>query len=160
MRSYTEYRRELCDIPEARVGPRSTNPFDIFSNTITNAETRRRLPKAYGSPDNHIDLFPAAISEDNDGNRLLGRTFGCILAKTFESLREDDRFYYKNEDVVTLQQQREVKRMTMAKVMCLTLRNVSNIQPKLFEVFRPRTDIRILCNELLADSFNVEQWLI
>ena len=106
LRSYTEYRRELRDIPNARVGPRSTNPFDIFSNTITNPETRTRLRKAYGSHDNHIDLFPAAISEDNDGNRLLGRTFGRILVKTFEALREDDRFYCKNEDVVTLQQQR------------------------------------------------------
>ena len=95
MRSYTEYRRELCDIPDARVGPRSTNPFDIFSNTITNPETRTRLLKSYGSPDNHIDLFPAAISEDNDGNKLLGRTFGCILAKTFEALREGDHSIMK-----------------------------------------------------------------
>ena len=160
LRSYTESWRELCDIPNARVGQRSTNPFDIFSNTITNPKTRTRLRNVYGSPDNHIDLFPAAISEDNDRNKLLGRTFGCILAKTFEALREGTRFYYENEDVVTLQQQREVKRMTMAKVMCLTLRNVSNIQPKLFEVFRPGTDIRIPCNKLLADSLNVEQWLI
>ena len=118
------------------------------------------MRRAYGSPYNHIDLFPAAISEDNDGNKLLGRTFGCILAKTFEALGEGDRFYYENEDVVTLKQQREVKSMTMAKVMCLTLRDVSNIQPKLFEVFRPGTDIRIPCSQLLADSLNVEQWLV
>ena len=160
LRSYTEYRRDVCGIPDAQVSTRSTNPFNIFSNTITNSETLTRLRTAYGSPDNHIDLFAAAISEDNDGDKLLGRTFGCILAKTFEALREGDRFYYENGDIVTLPQQREVKRMTMAKVMCLTLRNVDKIQPKVFQVFRPGTDKRISCSQLLNDSLNVEQWLI
>ena len=124
----TQNTEDVRGIPNVKVSRRAIerNSFNIFRNTITNGETRR-LQSAYGSPDNHIDLFAAAISEDNDGDKLLGLTFGCILVKTFEALREGDRFYYENGDIVTLSQQREVKKMTMAKVMCLTLRNVDNI---------------------------------
>ena len=126
----------------------------------------RDLWKAYGSPNNHLDLFALGISETNDGNRLLGRTFGCILRKTFQDLRDGDRFYYENADVVTLPQQREVRRMTMAMVMCLTLRDarrntpLPRIQRNLFRVFNPRRERRVSCASLLRNSLNVEQWLI
>ena len=166
LRSYREYRRDVCGIPEAQVGPGSRNPFDIFRNTITNPQIRRDLQRAYGNPNNHIDLFAAGISETNDGDKLLGRTFGCILGRTFRELREGDRFYYENGDVVTVRQQREVRRMTMAMVMCLTLRDVrrntplQRIQRNLFRVFNPRRENRVSCARLLRNSLNVEQWLI
>ena len=163
LRSYTEYRRELCGIEDA---PAGSNPFDIFSNTIKNRAVIDALEKAYGSPDNHIDLFPVGIAEANDGQKFLGRTFGCILGKTFQELREGDRFYYENDKVVTAIQQREVRKMTMARVMCLTLRDVKNdvplqrIQRNVFDVFNPDEDRRVRCSRLLNNDLNVEQWLI
>ena len=140
LESYQEYRR-LCKIELApQVG---SNPFSIFGNTITNPEILDDLKEAYGSPENHIDLFPAAISETNDGDKLLGRTFGCILRKTFKDLREGDRFYFENPQVVSLPKQREVKKKNMARVMCLTLRDAKLIHENLFDVFVPGRDQRI-----------------
>ena len=158
LQSYTAYRK-LCGIPNAR--PRGSNPFSIFRNTITNPEILRDLRKAYGSPKNHIDFFAAAISETNDGSRLLGRTFGCILSRTFQALRDGDRFYYENKNVVTPEQQREVKKMDIARVMCLTLKNLKDIQEKPFSVFVPsRRNQRMACRTLLEiDNLNVEVWL-
>ena len=124
------------------------------------------MQRAYGNPNNHIDLFAAGISKTNDGDKLLGRTFGCILDRTFRELREGDRFFYENGDVVTVRQQREVRRMTMAIVMCLTLRDVrrntplQRIQRNLFRVFNPQRENRVSCAGLLRYSLNVEQWLI
>ena len=157
LQSYTEYRK-LCGIPNAK--RRGSNPFSIFSNTITNPEILNDLQTTYGSPSNHVDLFAAGISETNDGAKLLGRTFGCILSRTFQELRDGDRFYYENKDVVSLPQQREVKKMNMARVMCLTLRNVESMQENLFDVFVPGKDKRIPCLLLKKRSLNVEQWLI
>ena len=157
LQSYTEYRK-LCGIPNAK--RRGSNPFSIFSNTITNPEILNDLQTTYGSPSNHVDLFAAGISETNDGAKLLGRTFGCILSRTFQELRDGDRFYYENKDVVSLLQQREVKKMNMARVMCLTLRNVESMQENLFDVFVPGKDKRIPCLLLKKRSLNVEQWLI
>ena len=158
LQSYTAYRK-LCGIPNAR--PRGSNPFSIFRNTITNPEILKDLQRTYGTPNNHIDFFAAGISETNDGSKLLGRTFGCILSRTFQELRDGDRFYYENKDVVSLPQQREVKKMNIARVMCLTLRNVKNMQENLFDVFVPGKDRRIPCKFLLKKrNLNVEQWLI
>ena len=157
LQSYTEYRK-LCGIPNAK--RRGSNPFSIFSNAITNPEILNDLQTTYGSPSNHVDLFAAGISETNDGAKLLGRTFGCILSRTFQELRDGDRFYYENKDVVSLPQQREVKKMNMARVMCLTLRNVESMQENLFDVFVPGKDKRIPCLLLKKRSLNVEQWLI
>ena len=158
LQSYTSYRK-LCGIPNAR--PRGSNPFSIFRNTITNPEILKDLRRAYGSPKNHIDFFAAAISETNDGSRLLGRTFGCILSRTFQELRDGDRFYYENKNVVTPEQQREVKKMDIARVMCLTLKNLKDIQEKPFSVFVPsRRNRRMACKTLLEiDNLNVEVWL-
>ena len=97
--SYHEHRK-LCGIPLAKqVG---SNPFTVFRNTITNPKILDDLKSIYRSPENHIDLFAAGISESNDGGKLLGHTFGCILSKTFQALRDGDRFYYEDEDVVSL----------------------------------------------------------
>ena len=98
LQSYTEYRK-LCGIPNAK--QRGSNPFSIFRNTITNPEILKDLRRTYGSPNNHIDFFATGISETNDGSKLLGRTFGCILSRTFQVLRDGDRFYCENEKVVS-----------------------------------------------------------
>ena len=156
LQSYTEYRK-LCGIPlEPQQG---SNPFTQFRNTITNPEILRDLRRAYGSID-HIDLFPAAISEVNDGEKLLGRTFGCILSKTFQELRDGDRFYYENDDVVSPLQQAEVKKMNMARVFCLTLRDALEMQENVFHVFIPGKDVREECRKLLAaNNLSVDAWL-
>ena len=87
LESYQEYRK-LCGIPLAKQV--SSNPFTVFSNTITNPKILDDLKNIYDSPENHIDLFAAGISESNDGGKLLGRTFGCILNKLFQALRDGD----------------------------------------------------------------------
>ena len=150
LHSCREYQQDVCGISEARVPRGSRNPFDIFRNTITNPLIWKDFWKAYGSPDNHINLFPAGISETNDGDKLLGRNFGSILGKTFEELREGDRFYYENRNVVTLPKQREVRRMTMRNVR----RNfhLRWIQRKLFRVFNPERESRVSCTGLLRKS--------
>ena len=132
----------------------------MFSNTITNPKILDDLKNIYRTPENHIDLFTAGISESNDGNKLLGRTFGCILSKTFQALRDGDRFYYKNEDVLSLAQQKQIKKMNMARVMYLTLRDAENMQENLFDVFVPVRDQQIPCWKLLkTKNLNIKKWL-
>ena len=156
--SYLEYR-SLCGLPnETQVG---SNPFSIFRNTITNPAIIDALQKVYGSPDNHIDLFAAGISESNDGQGLLGRTFGCIMSRTFQALRDGDRFYYENKDIFSVEQQNEIKKMNMARVMCLTLRDADVMHDNLFEVFNPAKDVRRKCRDILAEkNLNVKDWLL
>ena len=125
LESYQELRT-LCGIFLAKhVG---SNPFTVFRSTISNPKILDDLKNIYGTPESHIDLFAAGTSESNDGKKLRGRTFGCILSKTFQALRDGDR------------QQKQIKKMNMARVMCLTLRDAEKMQKNLFDVFEPGRD--------------------
>ena len=144
---YPEYRK-LCGLPnEKQTG---SNPFSIFRSTITNPAIIDASEEVYGSPDSHIDLFPARILQWNDGKALLGRTFGCIMSRFFQALRDGDRFYYENKDIFSAAQQNEIRNMNMARVICLTLRDADVMHDNLFKVFNPAKDVHRKCTELLA----------
>ena len=156
LQNYTEYR-DLCDIPLATQS--GSNPFTKFSNTITNPQILEDLQSAYGTLDNHIDLFAAAISESNDGNKLLGRTFGCILSRNFDEIRKGDRFYFENDEIFSTSQQTEIKRMNMAKVLCLTLTDADEMLENVFDVFIPETSVRTTCTKLMETDLRVGRFL-
>ena len=156
LQNYTEYR-DLCDIPLATQS--GSNPFTKFSNTITNPQILEDLQSAYGTLDNHIDLFAAAISESNDGNKLLGRTFGCILSRNFDEIRKGDRFYFENDEIFSTSQQTEIKRMNMAKVLCLTLTDADEMLENVFDVFIPETSVRTECTTLREAGLRVGRFL-
>ena len=157
LQNYTEYR-DLCGIPLASQS--GSNPFTKFSNTITNPKILEDLQSAYGNLDNHIDLFPAAIAESNDGDKLLGRTFGCILSRNFDEIRKGDRFYFENDEVFSLNQQAEIKRMNMARVLCLTLTDPDKMLENVFDVFIPGGgSVRKTCTELKSNDLRVGRFL-
>ena len=154
--SYQEYR-DICGIKPAK--RYRNDPFSIFRNEIKNQWTRERLQQTYTSIKNHIDLFAGGIAESDSSKDLLGPTFKCIIGRTFTDLRDGDRFFFQNDDQFSIAQQEEVKKMTLAKVMCLTLENTEIIQENLFDAFNPKEQQRTNCVDLLRKSLNVKRWL-
>ena len=57
-------------------------PFAQYKKAITNAEILRDLRREYRATD-YIVLFLVVISETNDGDKFIDRTFRCILSKKF-----------------------------------------------------------------------------
>ena len=157
--SYQDYRK-VCGLADAeKCNYSKFDSFSIFRNEIINSRTRARLRRTYKDPSNHIDLFAAGMAESDGRNEFLGPTFKCIIGRTLTNLRDGDRFFYQNNDQFSKEQQEEVKKMTLAKVMCLTLRNTDIIQENLFDVFLPRRQKRLYCTKLLKNSLDVRQWL-
>ena len=83
-------------------------PFAQYKKAITNAEILRDLRREYRATD-YIVLFLVVISETNDGDKFIDRTFICILSRKFQSLCVDSRFYFKNDDIVPSLEQAEVR---------------------------------------------------
>ncbi|RWR99620.1 peroxidasin-like protein, partial [Dinothrombium tinctorium] len=90
--------------------------FDDLRAKIKSRKLRDKLRKLYGHPDN-IDLFVGGVAEDPLPNAKVGSTFLCLLVDQFRRTRDGDRFWYEN-NVFTDEQLAEIKKITLAKVIC------------------------------------------
>ncbi|MPC12998.1 Peroxidasin [Portunus trituberculatus] len=96
-----------------------------------------------------IDLFPGGLAEKPVIRGLVGPTFACILGQQFLNLRRGDRFWFENGGFAssfTPQQLREIRKVTLARVLCDNLDDVDDLQPN---VFRPVTDNGRRAKEIL-----------
>ena len=44
-----------------------------------------------------VDFYIGGLSEDRDGEGIIGQTFSCVIADQFRRLRFGDRFWYEND---------------------------------------------------------------
>lgn len=99
-------------------------------------EVITRLRRIYASVDD-IDLFPGGMSERPLQGGLVGPTFACIIAIQFRQLRKCDRFWYENNDPnlrFTEAQLAEIRKITLAKVVCENLDEPGEIQRAAFDL--------------------------
>ncbi|ESO91011.1 hypothetical protein LOTGIDRAFT_163527 [Lottia gigantea] len=102
-----------------------------------------------------IDLFSGGIAESSVSDGLAGPTLGCIIATQFRAIKYGDRYWYENPDSTlgfTRNQLREIKRVTMARMMCDDT-NVNVMQPKAF--IQPSfNNPKVACNQIPAMDFS------
>ena len=84
-----------------------------------------------------VDLYVGGISENPQAGSILGQTFTCIIARTFQRYRSGDRFWYERGDPYTgftLEQLDSIRQgSSLAKLICDNSDNVKEIQPRVFE---------------------------
>ena len=117
----------LCGGPVA-----SGENFDALTN-IRRAQ-RERLDSVYRTVED-IDLFAGMLSEDPDEGSELGLTTTCILLEQFNNSRRADRFWYERNDTCvgfTIKQLDEIRKVTLARVICDNADGVKTIQPWVF----------------------------
>ena len=137
IRGYNDWRK-FC-------GLRRKRTFYGYKKEITNKNFRKKLYSIYKSTRNHIDLFPAGLAETPTHGKLVGPTFQCIIRLQFKKLRDGDRFWFERRGVFTRRQRYELRKMTMAKVLCLTLKGMVSVQRDVFKVFDTSKNRRVCC---------------
>jgi hypothetical protein len=78
-----------------------------------------------------IDLWSGGISEYKLPGALIGPTFACIIARQFSNIRRGDRFWFENPGFpssFTLDQLREIKKTSQAKIICENADDIPTIQ--------------------------------
>ena len=112
-----------------------------------NELTKIHLLQTYGTLET-VDLFVGGLSEEPLKGGLVGATFACIFARTFEAVRDGDRFYYENADtttgIFTATQRAEIEKASLSRVICDTSDNIQIIQPNAFMADQSR----VSCSEL------------
>ena len=132
----------------------------IVSPTFRNELTLLRLMHVYGSLDT-VDLIVGGMAEEpfqfNGTNSILGPTFTYILIKTFRSLVQGDRHFYRFPGVFTPEQMKEITTVRFSKILCENSDNIKMIQPNVFRVPSLRNP-RVPCDSLIG--INLTKWQI
>ncbi|MFH4978018.1 hypothetical protein AB6A40_004727 [Gnathostoma spinigerum] len=120
---YVEFRR-WCNftVPET---------WDDLAIDIPDDTVRSKLKELYGHPAN-IDLWVGGVSERRLAGALVGPTFSCILGDQFRRLRSGDRFWYENPGVFTTLQLQQIKKTTLAAVLCNNGDDIDRVQSDVF----------------------------
>ena len=125
--SYTVWR-EKC-------GGSKVNRFEDLQDDIQNSGWLLPiLQRAFASVDD-VDLLILGLAEKPVRGALVGPTFSCIISLQFRKTKKGDRFWYENNfgpSAFTEEQQAEIKKTTMARIMCDNS-GMGSVQPKVFE---------------------------
>ena len=105
-------------------------------NALTNIPfaQRVRLEETYRTVED-IDLFAGILSENQLEGSELGLTATCLFFAQFNDTRHGDRFWYERDDPCTgftIEQLTEIRKATLARVICDNSDGVFTIQPKVF----------------------------
>ena len=145
--SYNNYRA-LCNLKRATT-------FEDLSREMA-PEVIARMKRIYASVDD-IDLFPGGMSERPLQGGLVGPTFACIIAIQFRQSRKCDRFWYETDDPnirFTDNQLAEIRKNTLAKVICENMDNHVDMQRAAFDLPSNFLNPRVPCGSMPHMDFS------
>merc|ERR1719495_1303935 len=110
-----------------------------------------------------VDLFVGGILEKPPEDGLIGRTIDTMIAEQFFRLKNMDRFFYEMGQVglgegretlrFTLQQLNEIKKTSMARILCDNLRH----EPKTYKLMQPQAFLVESENNRKKSCMNIKE---
>lgn len=143
---YTKWR-QFCNMSEV-------DSFDDLANEITDKSIRDKLEKLYGSVHN-IDVWVGGILENQVEGGKVGPLFRCLLVEQFKRLRDGDRLWYENPSLFKPDQLREIKKTSLARILCDNGDNIDTIGENVF-LLPEEQDGLISCDDL--PTMDVRFW--
>ncbi|XP_033303299.1 uncharacterized protein LOC117207322 [Bombus bifarius] len=142
--------------------PCALSPIKNFDDLerVMPPSTARKFKLVYSSVED-IDLFTGGLAEKSVKSGLVGPTFACIIGQQFNNIRRGDRFWYENskqEGSFTPGQLQQIRRVTLAQVLCSTMDSIETIQPFVFLTQDTLKNQRRPCNDSIIGQLNLESW--
>ncbi|CAI4225769.1 unnamed protein product [Auanema sp. JU1783] len=138
--------RKFCGLSEIK-------DFSDLNATISNPVVIDNLKVIYKHVD-AIDMYVGSLLEDPVEDSLVGPTIACIIGEQFRRTRDGDRFYFENDKIFTPGQLRQIKKMTIARVLCDAGEHFSFVPKTAFNVFNPKKDELMRCDEIQDIDYN------
>ncbi|CAH1239207.1 PXDN [Branchiostoma lanceolatum] len=138
--------REKCGLPRA---PR----FRDLAPQISDETTREKLKSLYSHVDD-IDLFVGGLSEEAVPGGIVGPTFACLIGMQFQDIRKGDRFWFENTGQFTEEQLEEIKKTSLARILCDNTDGTTHLQPDVFKLPTQPGNERVSCSSLPEMDLN------
>lgn len=148
---YVRWRR-FCNLPDVA-------NFESLRGTMTK-DTIERLRNVYRNVQD-IDLVTGLLSEAPLSDSVLGPTFLCLLGRTFRNIRTGDRYWYENANSsgsFTLSQLEEIRKVTMAQILCYNGERIHWMQPRAFLLRDRFLNEMINCTIHMSGSPHLSLW--
>ncbi|XP_074079725.1 lactoperoxidase-like [Macrotis lagotis] len=110
MPGYNSWRR-FCGLSE----PKTVEELSAVLGN--NRILAQKFMDLYGTSEN-IDVWIGAIAEPFVPGGRVGPLLSCLLGKQFRKIRDGDRFFWKNPEVFTPQQQAALKKVSFSLLVC------------------------------------------
>lgn len=123
--------------------------FEDFKAVGIKEEFIKALKYMYRNTDD-IDLLVGGILESPIPGAMVGPTFNCLLKEEFVLLKQTDRFWYENDlppSSLTTGQLKEIKKITLAGLLCANTDDLDRVQPKAFVQEDTFLNARISCEQ-------------
>jgi len=108
------------------------------------------LRRVYKSVDD-IDLYLGGFLEAAHEDSILGPVFKCIIGDQFARLKKGDKFFHDlgvdQRRAFTLTQLDEIRKTSMARIICDNTDDIDRIQPLAFKMPTSRSNAVRLCTE-------------
>ncbi|XP_045541192.1 peroxidase-like [Papilio machaon] len=146
--SYNRYR-QLCGLPLA-------NTFDDLYQWMPKDQVDV-ISRSYQSIED-VDLLAGIMVEQPLPGAIVGPTLACIMIDQLIRWRRSDRFWYENSlhpGAFTQEQLYEIRKMTVARLICDHGDSVDSIQPYAFILPNYKNEITNCSN---IPSINWEFW--
>jgi len=106
-------------------------PYTAFREICDDPTVVEALQSNYSSVDD-IDPWVGMLAEQNMDNTLFGETVRAFMLRQFSAIRDGDRFYFENDDVLSEAEKAAIRATTMRDVV---MRNtgIKLMQDRVFE---------------------------
>merc|ERR1712055_1242319 len=110
-------------------------------------EAMKRVHKSVDDIDLYLGGFLEAAHEDS----ILGPVFKCIIGDQFARLKKGDKFFHDlgvdQRRAFTLAQLDEIRKTSMARIICDNTDDIDRIQPLAFKMPTSRANAMRACTE-------------
>ncbi|XP_078665668.1 myeloperoxidase-like [Branchiostoma floridae x Branchiostoma belcheri] len=140
--------RVRCGLPKA-------DSFDELVFEIPDRYTRMRLEDVYSHVDD-IDVFVGGLAEESMRGGVVGPTFACLIGLQFQDLRKGDRFWFENRGQFTAAQLAEIRKTSLARILCDNTDGTTHMQPDVFSLPTQPGNERVACSSL--SQMDLTKW--
>ncbi|CAH1270783.1 PXDN [Branchiostoma lanceolatum] len=130
-----------------KCGLRRAARFDHLAGEIPDQTTRQNLENVYRHVDD-IDLFTGGLAEASVPGGVVGPTFACLIGLQFQDLRKGDRFWFENSGQFTDAQLAEIRKTSLARILCDNTDGTTRMQPDVFLQPTQPGNERVACSSL------------